>query len=265
MYYYKTSKDDSIVIHKLSELAEKHPRRGCDKYYDMIRAENLLWNYKRVRRVYCLMKLNIRRKMKKRLPARVKEPLIVPERLNGSWSMDFVSDALCSGRRIRVLNIMDDFNREALAVEPNISIPSQGVIRTLEDVMEWRGKPDQIRVDNGPEFTSSDFMDWCKGKGIKINYIQPGKPVQNAFIERFNRTYREEVLDAYIFEDLEQVRQLSMEWMEEYNKERPHESLKGKSPEKYKELSLLVDSGKLEKSFPQSTRNYSSNNKNNLI
>lgn len=230
---------------KLSSLAEAHPKRGCDKFYDMIRAEGIVWNYKRVRRVYGLMKLSIRRKSKKRLPARVKEPLFVPDNINKSWSMDFMSDALSNGRKIRVFNVMDDYNREALAIQASSSIPSVSVINILKDVIDWRGKPEQIRVDNGPEFTSENFKDWCREVNIKLQYIQPGKPMQNGFIERFNRTYREEILDAYIFEDLNEVRELSQNWMEDYNKLRPHESLKGKSPEKFRMLREFVDSGKL--------------------
>ena len=247
VYYYCSCKDDSEVIAKLSGLAEKHPRRGCDKFYDMIRLEGLIWNYKRVRRVYCLMGLNIRPKARKRLPARPKEPLFVPDGINKSWSMDFMSDTLYNGRKIRVLNIMDDYSREALAIEAGSSIPSIGVVNILKDLVDWRGKPEQIRVDNGPEFTSGTFTDWCKEQNINLRYIQPGKPVQNAFIERFNRTFREEVLDAYIFEDIRQVKNLSMEWMEDYNKARPHESLNGCSPEKYKSRLEFVDSGKLGK------------------
>ena len=236
MYYYNSCKDDTAVINKLTELAEKYPRRGCDKFYDMIRSQGLNWNYKRIRRVYKLLNLNMRRKIKRRLPTRVKAPLLVPERINKSWSMDFMSDALCSGRKIRVLNIMDDFNREALAIEVSTSFPSQAVMRILENVIEWRGKPDQIRVDNGPEFTATAFMDWCKNFQINLHYIQPGKPAQNGFIERFNRTFREEVLDAYLFQDIFQVRDLCTEWMEDYNYIRPHESLEGRSPKRYKEF-----------------------------
>ncbi len=265
MYYYKSSKDNSQVIDKLSMLAEAHPKRGCDKLYSMIRGEGIKWNYKRVRRVYCMMKLNIRRKVKKRLPARLKQSLEVPAAINKTWSMDFMSDALISGRKIRILNIMDDFNREVLAIEANTSIPSVAVIRTLENLLDWRGKPEQIRVDNGPEFTSTILADWCKEQDIKLQFIQPGKPNQNGYIERFNRTYRDEILNSYLFEDMDQVRVLSWDWMEEYNTKRPHESLGEMTPQKYKELSLLVDSGKLEKSFPQSTRSNSDHNRNILI
>ena len=237
VYFYKSIKDDSPVIEKLKVLAEKYPRRGCDKFYSHIRAEGLTWNYKRVRRVYCRLKLNLGRKIKKRIPARKKEPIVIPDYLNKSWSLDFMSDALYNGRKIRVLNVIDDFNREVLAIEPSTSIPSVAVIRELKNIIDWRGKPEQIRVDNGPEFTSTIFADWCKENNIAIHYIQPGKPTQNALIERFNRTFREEVLDAYIFEDLQQVREIAQEWMKDYNEERPHESLGCKSPKKYMAMS----------------------------
>jgi len=239
-YYYRSRKDDSEVIQKLEEYSSKHPRRGCDKFYDMIRLEGLPWNYKRVRRVYCMMKLNIRRKVKRRLPARVKTPLVVPGVVNNSWSMDFMSDALITGRKIRILNVMDDFNREALCIEADTSLPAERVIRTLEDLIDWRGKPEQIRVDNGPEFTSAVFSDWCTKKGITIKYIQPGKPMQNGFIERFNKSYRDEVLDAYLFDELSQVRVLSEEFMDDYNNKRPHESLNGVPPRKFLEENLVL-------------------------
>jgi putative transposase len=240
VYYYRSVKDDSEVIKKLEELSSKYPRRGCDKFYDMLRQEGINWNYKRIRRVYCLMRLNLRRKAKRRIPERIKEPLTLPVSFNNSWSMDFMSDSLVTGRKIRVLNVMDDYNREALCIEADTSLPAERVIRILEDLLDWRGKPAQIRVDNGPEFTSSVFADWCSSKGIKIKYIQPGKPMQNGFIERFNRSYREEVLDAFLFYDLDQVRLLSEEWMEDYNNKRPHESLNGLTPKKYSELNTCT-------------------------
>ena len=150
--------------------------------------------------------------------------------------MDFMSDALLTGRKIRVLNVMDDYNREALCVEADVSMTAERVIRTLEDLIDWRGKPEQIRVDNGPEFRSAAFTDWCSKKQIVVKFIQPGKPMQNGFIERFNRSYREEVLDAFLFSELSQVKILSEEWMEEYNNIRPHESLNGLPPIKYLKL-----------------------------
>jgi putative transposase len=240
MFYYKSCKDDSQVIDKLNDLAEKHPTRGFDHYFGRIRNDGLIWNHKRVKRVYTLLGLNKRRKRKRRLPARVKEPLIQPEDINKTWSMDFMSDALVSGRKVRLLNVLDDFNREVLAIEADTSIPGEGVCRILDQVIDWRGKPEEIRVDNGPEFISWAFANYCEQKGIRIKYIQPGKPVQNAYIERFNRTLREDILDAYLFEDLQQLRILLEKWMEDYNNNYPHQSLSGKSPR-----SFAVNSGKL--------------------
>jgi len=165
--------------------------------------------------------------------------------------MDFMSDALMNGRKIRLLNVMDDFNREMLAIEVDTSLTGERVTRVVDQIADWRGKPDQIRVDNGPEFISTAFVSYCNQKGIKIKYIQPGKPVQNGYIERMNRTIREDVLDAYLFENLEQVRELTQKWMEDYNQNYPHKGLGMLSPRAY-----AVNSGKLEKSFPQFTAGY---------
>ena len=233
MWYYKSKRDDSQVIDKLNELAAKLSTRGFDEYYHRIRNEGLKWNRKRVLRVYRQMGLSLRRKRKKRITNRVKEPLTVPQTINYTWSMDFMSDVLSYGRKIRVLNIIDDYNREALVVEPAFSYPSEQVIRVLREITFLRGKPKEIRVDNGPEFTSKIFMNWCSLHDIKIKYTQPGKPVQNAYIERFNRLFREDILDAYIFDNIHQVRELASEWMNDYNTNHPHTSLGRKSPYDY--------------------------------
>jgi len=221
------------VINKLNELAIDLPHRGFDDYYGRIRQEGYPWNRKRVLRVYRLMKLTMRRKRKKRLPSRIKEPLVIPNRLNETWSMDFMCDTLENGRKFRVLNVIDDYNREALIIKPQMIFPGEFVVNALNDLVFYRGKPSQIRVDNGPEFISKAFLKWCNDNGIRIIHIQPGKPVQNALIERFNRLYREDVLDAYIFEDIYQVREISKEWQEDYNNNHPHGSLGGKSPKQY--------------------------------
>lgn len=144
--------------------------------------------------------------------------------------MDFIHDTLLNGTKFRTLNIIDDFNREALRITIDTSISGKHVIRELDKLIEWRGTPERIRVDNGPEFTSYVFREWAKDKEIEIQYIQPGKPVQISFIERFNRTYRQEILGAYLFEDLKQVRELSAEWMSLYNYHRPHDSFNGLTP-----------------------------------
>lgn len=193
--------------------------------YDRLRLQGYRWNHKRVYRVYKAMKLNLPRRRKRRLPKRVQVPMAVEARANAQWSMDFMSDTLYHGRRFRTLNILDEGVREALDIVIDTSIPGARVVRTLDRLVQWRGKPDAIRLDNGPEYLSEVFAGWCRDRGIRLNYIQPGKPNQNAFIERFNRTYRYEVLDAYVFESLHQVREITRRWIAEYNEERPHDSL----------------------------------------
>ncbi len=223
--YQKKQKDDSSLIEALHELVSKHPTIGFWKCYYRLRRKGFSCNHKRLYRVYTLLKLNVRRRAKKRLPQRVKEPLLVPASTNQSWSMDFMCDSLVDGRRFRLLNIIDDYNRESLAIEIDTSLPALRVIRVLQELIERRTKPKAIRVDNGPEFISDRLQQWCQDHQILLQFIQPGKPVQNAFIERNNGSLRRELLDAYLFYSLKQVKQMAEEWQQDYNNERPHESL----------------------------------------
>ena len=147
--------------------------------------------------------------------------------------MDFMSDALMCGRRFRTFNILDDFNREALAIEIDLSLPAPRVIRVLERVALLRGYPEKLRVDNGPEFISLALADWAEEHDVMLDFIQPGKPTQNSYIERFNRTYRDELLDLYLFRSLREVRHMTEDWMIRYNKERPHDSLNDMTPVEY--------------------------------
>ena len=188
----------------------------------------------------------MKRKGKKRLPARILRALEVVNAINESWSMDFMSDALQSGRKLRTFNLIDDFNREALAIEIDTSLPAQRIIRVLEQVIAWRGKPKRIRVDNGPEFISIMLAIWCQEIGIELQFIQPGKPTQNAYIERFNGSYRRDVLDAYLFQNIDQVKMLTEEFIEDYNYHRPHDALGGRSPADM----LAVDLCKTRSEFP---------------
>jgi len=236
MWYYETSKDDSELIDKLNELADQLPTRGLDEYVGRLRTQGYPWNRKRIYRVYKLLRLEKRRKRKRRLPTRNPIPLASPKSPNHCWSMDFMSDALENGRRIRVLNIIDDFNREALWVDAQYSYPSEFVIRALQNLEVERGLPKVIRVDNGPEFISHKLKDYCINKGIKLDHIQPGKPTQNAYVERFNRHYREDVLDAYLFHSLQQINIINDRWKDDYNDNHPHRSLGYKSPNAFKEL-----------------------------
>jgi putative transposase len=213
--YRKVPKDDGALMEALEELVKRHPTIGFWKCYYRLRRKGYECNHKRLYRVYKLLKLNIRRKIKRRLPERVKQPLVVPDALNQSWSMDFMSDSLVDGRRFRLLNIIDDYNRESLWIEVDTSLPSLRVIRVLERLLEIRGKPVRIRVDNGPEFVSDRLQLWCEERNIQLQFIQPGKPVQNAFIERNNGSLRRELLDAYHFFTLQEIRQMAEEWQQD--------------------------------------------------
>jgi len=233
-FYYSSKKNDTTIIEALQELAFRHPSYGFRKLFAYLRRSGRMWNHKKVYRVYKFLKLNKKRKGKRRLPARIKQPLQQQTAINKSWSMDFMSDSMVGNRKFRTFNVLDDGSREVLAIEVDTSLSSKRIIRVLERVIEHRGLPQTIRTDNGPEFTSYEFEHWCKEKQISIQFIQPGKPMQNGFIERFNRLYREAVLDAYLFFELDQVRQLTQEWMEEYNYRRPHEALQNLTPEEWK-------------------------------
>jgi putative transposase len=216
---------DAPVIQALNALVERFPRIGFWKCVDRIRRHVFPWNPKRLHRVYVAMKLNLPRRTRRRLPPRLRQLLAAPTELNRTWALDFMSDALYGGRKFRTLNILDEGNREALAIEVAISIPSVRVLRVLEELIEIHGKPSALRVDNGPELTSEAFVEWCRAHDIEIRYIQPGKPAQNAYIERFNRSYREGVLDAYVFGSIEEVEAITEEWLRDYNTQRPHDSL----------------------------------------
>ena len=234
-YYYESVKDDTEIIEAIQQLASDHPAYGFRKLYAYLRRAGKGWNHKKVYRVYKLLKLHKKRKLKRRLPQRVKQPLTQQSAPNLSWSMDFMSDSLACGRKFRTFNIIDDHNREVLAIEVAVSIGANRVIRTLNHVIEAKGRPKVIRVDNGPEFTSKDLQWWCQEQQIQLQYIQPGRPMQNGFIERLNGSYRREVLDAYMFFDLEQVRILTEQWIEEYNHRRPHEALNNMTPVEFRD------------------------------
>jgi putative transposase len=224
---------DADVIRALNELLEKHARWGFWKCYKALKRKKYPWNHKRVYRVYCQMNLNRKRRAKRKLPKRLKIPLYVPQQPNKVWSADFMSDALYAGNRFRAFTLIDDFNREAVAVEIDTSIRARRLIRIFEQLMQDRGLPNILRVDNGPEFISGEFVAWAESVGMQIQYIQPGEPNQNAYIERFNRTYREEVLDLYLFSDLQEVRETTYWWKIDYNENRPHDALGDLTPAEY--------------------------------
>jgi putative transposase len=216
---------DGAVIERLNEVVSRHGRWGFWKCFHWMRLKGERWNHKRVLRVYRAMNLNLPRRAKRRLPTRVKQPLAAPPQADRQWSMDFMQDTLWHGKRFRTLNVFDEGVREVLAIEVDTSLPAERVIRLLEQLKESRTLPQQIRVDNGPELISSKLVAWCESHRIRLHHIQPGEPTQNSYVERFNRSFRHEVLDAHVFGSLSQVREIVQEWITSYNEERPHESL----------------------------------------
>ena len=214
-------------------LSDLHSRWGFWMMYHRLRNLGFRWNHKRVYRVYTQMRLNLRTKRKKRLPARVKVPLLSLIKPNITWSLDFMHDTLSTGKSVRSFNVIDDFNREVLAIAIDKSLPSARVIRELDQLIDWRGKPEKIRSDNGPEFISSNIEEWCLKNSIIWEYIQPGKPTQNSLIERFNRTFRQDILDRYMFDNLADFRKYVQDWMWMYNNERPHSALGHLTPTRH--------------------------------
>jgi putative transposase len=238
-YHYKAklSDDNALIADWLLRLTTTHKRWGfklCFLYLRNIKGYG--WNHKRVYRIYRELELNLRIKPKRRIKRDKPDALSVPESINQVWSIDFMSDCLADGRSIRTFNVLDDYNREGLTIDVDLSLPSIRVIRSLENVIEWRGKPAAIRCDNGPEYISQTLVDWANDNQITLLYIQPGKPTQNAYIERFNRTVRHEWLDLHMFESVNQAQILATEWLWQYNNERPHTAIGGVPPRQLLEV-----------------------------
>jgi len=218
---------DRDVITALRGIVEKALSAGFWECFDRLRLEKRPWNYKRVRRVYRALELHLPRRAKWRVPTRLRRPTVAPTGLNQIWALDFMSDAVYGGMKFRTLNVIDEGNREVLAVEMATSIPSVRVVRLLDELVQLSDRPVALRMDNGPELTAYALQEWCEEHAIDPRHIQPGKPDQNAFVKRFNRSYREDVVDAYVFESADEVRSVTEEWIEDYNGGGPHDSLGG--------------------------------------
>lgn len=230
-YKRKLSDDNARIAALLLGLSQSQRNWGFGLCFLYLRnVKGYRWNHKRVYRIYCELELNLRIKPKKRIKRDKPEALAVPEAINQIWSMDFMHDQLQNGRSVRLFNVIDDFNREGLGMEIDFSLPSERVIRALDQIIEWRGRPGEIRCDNGPEYISITLQRWAKRKNIRLRYIQPGKPQQNSYVERYNRTVRYEWLNQYLFESVEEMREFATQWLWSYNNERPNMGIGGITP-----------------------------------
>ncbi len=230
-YTPKLSSENDKIADWLIRLTHNQKNWGfglCFFYLRNVKGDG--WNHKRVYRIYRELELNLRIKPKKRIVREKPVPLAVPDEINQCWSMDFMHHKLTDSRAFRLFNVIDDHNREGLAIEVDFSLPAVRVIRTLDQVIEWRGKPKVIRSDNGPEYISDILAVWAEKNGITLAFIQPGNPQQNAYIERYNRTVRYDWLEQYLWTEINEVQDYATKWLWTYNHERPNMALGGITP-----------------------------------
>lgn len=229
---------------KLRELAMARRRFGYRRLHACLRREGLVVNHKRVYRLYVEEQLWVRKRNRKRRIAVPRAPMLQPTDINQVWSMDFVSDALASGRRFRTLNITDDYSREAPAIEVDTSLGGMRVARVLDRLKLERGLPWQIRSDNGPEFISKAVEQWAYDNGVEWHFIEPGKPIENAYVESFNARFRDECLNENWFTDLADARRKIEDWRQDYNQHRPHSALGYRTPEEFAQTAASASRGK---------------------
>jgi len=225
-WYYRTQASSQEPLRReLRELAAKRPRFGYRRLYVLLRRRGRVVNHKRVYRLYREEGLAVRTKRRKKLAGRARVLPAAPTKPNERWSMDFTLDTLVVGRTFRTLNIVDDFTRECLAIEVDTSIGGERVVRTLDRLATTRELPASIVIDNGPEFAGKALDAWAYRNNVKLDFIRPGKPVENAFIESFNGRFRDECLNENWFLNLDDARALIEHWRVDYNHERPHSAL----------------------------------------
>jgi putative transposase len=231
--YESRRPDDQELKEHLKELAAKRPRWGYRRLHVLLRRAGVPVNHKRVYRLYREEGLTVRRKKRKRMAQRHREVLRAPGGVNQRWSIDFMRDTLANGRVFRVLNIVDDFSRECPAIEVDTSLSGRRVTRVLDDLALTRGLPEVLVMDNGPEFTSRALDQWAYRNDVRLEFIRPGKPIENAFVESFNGKFRDECLNENWFLDLNDARRKIERWRLDYNSERPHSSLGQRTPNEF--------------------------------
>ena len=234
LYRYRSRRaGDDEVRTRMQEIAVEKRRYGYQRIHVVLRREGWLINHKRTLRLYREAGLAVRRRKRKRIACVERQPLAKPNAPDVTWSMDFVSDALADGRRIRCLNIVDNYTRECLAMEVDTSLSGRRVAKVLERLRDLRGLPLSITVDNGPEFAGKVLDEWAYRRGVHLAFIRPGKPVENAYVESFNGKFRDECLNEHWFVSIRDARQRIEAWRCEYNEERPHSSLGWLTPQQF--------------------------------
>lgn len=228
--YQNKPGDDDNLRKRLRELAQEKRRYGCNRLHVLLRKEGLVINHKKTERLYRLENLSLRKKRRKKLVASMRIELPKPEKVNQIWGIDFAGDQLDNGRRFRSLCVIDQFSRECPAIKADTSIPGVVVVKLLDYLKEVRGLPKIIVCDNGPEFTSRVFWEWAERNNVKISYIRPGKPIENAYTESFIGKFRDECLNENVFRNLQDARDKIERYRNDYNHNRPHRALQMLSP-----------------------------------
>lgn len=245
-YKRKLKPDEEEIRKKLKELAEAKPKYGCPMLHVLLRRQGYKINHKRTERLYAEEKLALRRKKKRKKTASMyRTEVPKPERQNHIWSMDFVSDAVSSSKKLKMLTAVDTFTRKCLDIIVDTSINGYRVCRVLDGIVEREGKPEMIIIDNGPEFSGRALDEWAYRKGVKLCFIRPGKPVENAYIESFNGRLREECLNAHWFISVDHARSIVSDWQEDYNENRPHSSLGYLSPNEFIKKEVLIQQDRM--------------------
>jgi putative transposase len=238
-YQPKPGNDDA-VRQRLRELAEQRKRFGSPRLHILLKREGLVVNHKRTERLYREEGLMLRKKRRRKGAAGARVVMPFPQRTNERWSMDFVTDSIVTGQRFRALAIVDDYSRECPAIEVDTSLGGRRVVGVLEKLAEIRGLPEVITIDNGPEFAGRVMDEWAYRKGVKLSFIRPGKPMENAYIESFNGRFRDECLNTNWFISLKHASEVIEDWRKDYNEVRPHSALKGATPKEYAEITARL-------------------------
>lgn len=240
-YYYQSEpRNDEQLRRALKEAAAEHRRWGYRFLMTVLRRDGFTDNHKRIYRIYCEEGLQVQQRKRKRTAKWRGEKPNAPDCINARWSMDFVHDSTARGQKIRMLNILDDCTRRCLRIEVDTSLSGERVTRALDQLIELNGKPEALLMDNGPEFTGRKLDEWAHRNNVRLQFIEPGKPTQNGFVESFNGTLRNECLNENWFANLGEARQIIEKWRIKYNEVRPHSSLKYLTPEEYTNNAMLA-------------------------